>query len=404
MRHFAHLPAAELTRLFHHPPADVDRHGDPQMLAVALGATLYSPATRPTLAADITRHAARGATSMVVDLEDALADEHVEAGERNAAEQLRRHHAMGNHAPLLFIRVREPGQIQRMLDRLGPATNVLTGFVIPKFGADNGEAYLSAVAQASANSGVRLLAMPVLESPDMIYRESRKDALVATAHILNQHREHVLALRLGATDLCSAYGLRRPRDMPIYDLHLVAEVIADIVNVFGRVDGTGFTISGPVWEYFSKSERMFKPQLRESPFVEHDARAFRQQLIADGLDGLIREVILDQANGLTGKTVIHPTHVAAVNALSVVGHEDFCDASDILGHELAGGVRASRYANKMNEMKPHEAWARRVTARAAAFGVAAEGVTFVDLLEASVRASDRVSDHLESRSIREGVA
>ncbi len=404
MRHFSHLPETEVTRLFHRLPVSVDRYGDPQLLAVALGATLYSPATRPTLASDIAWHTARGVTSLVVDLEDALADEHVEAGERNAAEQLRRYHATGNDAPMLFIRVREPAQIGRLLTRLGTAATVLTGFVVPKFSAANGEEYITAVAEASAASGVRLLAMPVLESPDMIYRESRKDALVAAARVLNKHREHVLALRLGATDLCSAYGLRRPRDMPIYDLHLVAEVIADIVNVFGRVDGTGFTITGPVWEYFSKSERMFKPQLRESPFVEHHARAFRQQLIADGLDGLIREVILDQANGLTGKTVIHPTHVAAVNALSVVGHEDFCDASDILGHELAGGVRASRYANKMNEMKPHEAWARRVTARAAAFGVAAEGVTFVDLLEASVSASDRVRDHLESSDSREGVA
>ncbi len=45
---------------------------------------------------------------------------------------------------------------------------------------------------------------------------------------------------------------------------------------------------------------------------------------------------------------------------------------------------ASGYRNKMNEVKPHTAWARRTLARAQAFGVARPDVTFVDLLAASV--------------------
>ncbi len=71
-------------------------------------------------------------------------------------------------------------------------------------------------------------------------------------------------------------------------------------------------------------------------------------------------MLLDKANGLTGKTVIHPTHVAAVHALSVVTHEEYCDAGDILGTSTRGGVAASAYGNKMNESKPHAAWARRI--------------------------------------------
>jgi citrate lyase beta subunit len=98
-------------------------------------------------------------------------------------------------------------------------------------------------------------------------------------------------------------------------------------------------------------------------------------------------VVLDKANGLTGKTVIHPSHVAAVHALSVVTMEEFSDASDVLGADmLGGGVRASGYRNKMNESKPHRAWAERVLRRAAAFGVVAEDVTYVDVLAAGVEA------------------
>jgi citrate lyase beta subunit len=110
----------------------------------------------------------------------------------------------------------------------------------------------------------------------------------------------------------------------------------------------------------------------------------RAELIARDLDGLIREVVLDKANGLTGKTVIHPSHVAAVHALSVVTHEEYCDAGDILGTSGSGGVAVSSYRNKMNESKPHTAWARRIMDRAQAFGVARETTSFVDLLGAGL--------------------
>ena len=94
---------------------------------------------------------------------------------------------------------------------------------------------------------------------------------------------------------------------------------------------------------------------------------------------------LDKANGLTGKTAIHPGHVAVVNALSVVSAEEYRDARDVLGAGRASGVMASGHGNKMNEIRPHLSWARRTLLRARVFGVAAEGVSFVDLLAASLR-------------------
>ena len=44
--------------------------------------------------------------------------------------------------------------------------------------------------------------------------------------------------------------------------------------------------------------------------------------------------------------------------MSVVSHEEYLDAMAIAGN-TAGGAAASPYRNKMNEMKPHQAWARR---------------------------------------------
>jgi citrate lyase beta subunit len=386
MRHFDHLSPAEEGRLFHLPPEPFTVDDDNEVLALALGATLYSPATRPALAKDIARQRAAGVHSVVVCLEDAIPDGEVPAAERNVVEQLRDLAARQPDGPLVFIRVRTPEQIATLVAGLGEDLSVLTGFVLPKFTQQTGPAFLREVVAASERSGQFLRAMPVLESPELVHAEHRAAALLAVRDLLADHRSHVLAVRIGATDLSSAYGLRRSRELSVYDIRVVADAITEIVNVFGRTDGTGFVVTGPVWEYFSSPERLFKPQLRESPFAEHEERALRAELIAKDLDGLIREVVLDRANGLSGKTVIHPSHVAAVHALSVVTHEEYRDALDVLGTASGGGVSASAFRNKMNESKPHTAWATRILQRAKVLGVARPTTSFVDLLGAGLAA------------------
>ncbi|MER8100492.1 HpcH/HpaI aldolase/citrate lyase family protein [Kitasatospora sp. NPDC094016] len=393
MRHFGHLADDVRGRLFLEPPRPFTARSEAAVLATALGGTLYSPATRPALAADIRKQAARGVVSMVLCLEDAIADHEVDAGERNLIEQLndlvRDFTDCTQGHPLLFIRVRAASQILDLAERLGPAVELLSGFVLPKFTTETGGAYLAALAAAEAATGRRLFAMPVLESPELAHLETRRQQLFGIADLLAGHRERVLAVRLGVTDLCSAYGLRRSPDLTAYDVALVSAVIGDVVNVLGRADGTGYTVTGPVWEYFPVQERMFKPQLRRTPFAETPGTSrasgeeVRRRIIEHDLDGLIREVELDRANGLLGKTCIHPSHVPAVHALSVVTHEEYCDARDILRQERdGGGVLRSAYTNKMNEARPHRAWAERVLLRAEVFGVAREDVSFAELLAA----------------------
>jgi len=384
VRHFDFLSAADRQRLFFREPEQFSAADDTARLAVALGATLYSPASRPSLSGDIAGCAAAGVLSVVICLEDAIADVELAAAEQNVLAQLRAYAQTGAAGPLVFVRVRAPEQIPMIVAGLGADARILTGFVLPKFTDDLGMDYLDAVVEASARVGRRLLAMPVLESQEIIFAESRLGTLLGVRQLLDKYRDYVLAVRIGATDLSAAYSLRRSPDLTIYDVRVISDVISDVVNVFGRADGTGYAVTGPVWEYFSATERMFKPQLRESPFVAHSERRLRAQLIAGDLDGLIREVALDRANGLCGKTVIHPTHVAAVHALSVVTREEFADATDVLGTSAAGGVASSSYRNKMNESKPHSAWARKTTLRAQLFGVAQDGISFVDLLGASL--------------------
>ncbi|GGW26964.1 HpcH/HpaI aldolase/citrate lyase family protein [Streptomyces xantholiticus] len=385
MRHFGHISPAVRARLFHQEPCHFGADSAARTLAAALGATLYSPATRPRLADDVLKQAARGVVSMVLCLEDSIDDAEVAEAEANIVRQFVDLDARGGEVPLLFVRVRNPEQIPDLVGRLGQAGRLLSGFVLPKFTEERGVPFLEALATAEVGSGRRLFAMPVLESPELLHLETRTEALTGIARTVDKYRDRVLALRLGVTDFCSAYGLRRSPDMTAYDVRIVTSVIADVVNVLGRSDGTGFTITGPVWEYFRSQERMFKPQLRRSPFLEGRAEELRTALIEHDLDGLLREIELDRANGLLGKTCIHPSHVLPVHALSVVSHEEFSDAQDILRPERGGGgVLRSAYTNKMNEVKPHRAWAERTLLRAEVFGVAKEDVGFVELLAAGL--------------------
>ncbi|MFF4208043.1 HpcH/HpaI aldolase/citrate lyase family protein [Streptomyces sp. NPDC001796] len=411
MRHFGHIAPEERQRLFYREPAVFTADSPAPVLAAALGATLYSPATRPCLADDVIKQAARGVVSMVLCLEDSIDDADVVPAEENLVRQFTDlaslPRAVGSPStldaaragespragetptdaelPLLFVRVRFPEQIPDLVARLGPAVRLLSGFVLPKFTEERGVPFLEALTAAETASGRRLFAMPVLESPDLLYLESRRETLEGIFRTVDKWRDRVLALRLGVTDFCSSYGLRRAPDMTAYDVQIVASVIADVVNVLGRADGTGFTVTGPVWEYFRVQERMFKPQLRRSPFLEGHVEELRETLIEHDMDGLLREIALDRANGLLGKTCIHPSHVMPVHALSVVSHEEYSDAQDILRPErLGGGVLRSAYTNKMNEVKPHRAWAERTLRRAEVFGVANENVGFVELLAAGL--------------------
>ncbi|MFF4543286.1 HpcH/HpaI aldolase/citrate lyase family protein [Streptomyces sp. NPDC001435] len=386
MRHFGHIAPEVRQRLFHQEPCEFTADSPARLLSAALGATLYSPATRPRLADDVVKQASLGVVSMVLCLEDSIGDEDVLEGEENLVRQFADLDSRaGVDLPLLFIRVRNPEQISDLVRRLGATVRLLSGFVFPKFTEERGIPFLEALAAAETESGRRLFGMPVLETPELMYRESRVDALEGIARAVDKYRDRVLALRLGVTDFCSSYGLRRAPDMTAYDVQIIASVIADVVNMLGRADGTGFTVTGPVWEYFRVPERMFKPMLRHSPFLEGQAVELRERLIEHAMDGLLREISLDQANGLLGKTCIHPSHVLPVHALSVVSHEEFSDAQDILRPERGGGgVLRSAYTNKMNEVKPHRAWAERTMLRAEVFGVANEDVGFVELLAAGI--------------------
>ena len=381
--HFRHLEAPRRERLFAVPPQPFDRSSGRGVLGLALGATLYSPGTRPALAADAVRAASAGATSQVWCLEDSIAHRDVPAAQANVVRQLAE---LDDDVLLLFVRVRSPEQLLEVVREAGPAARRLAGFVLPKFTpGERGEAWMRALVTASDVVGEPVYGMPVLEHEDLAWVETRAAHLAGVRALLDAHREQVLAVRVGGTDLCGLFGLRRDSDTTVWEVAVVRDVLADVLNVFTRRGE--HLVSGPVWEHFPSPERLLRTRLRQTPFQRHRVERVRDRMVRDDVDELLREVVLDRANGFTGKTVIHPTHVSVVNALHAVTREEYDDALTVLAAREGGGVVRSPSGGKMNEAGPHGLWAEQVAARAAVFGVLASSDGVVELLDAGWRAA-----------------
>lgn len=376
MRHHRYNPGFK----FVEEPSDFNKHTDLEVLRYCLGATMYMPGYQD-FAEKIVSNTMPGLTSMVLCFEDACPECRVEEAEENSLSLLGRLAdavEMGEldeeMIPLIFCRVRSFEQFRRFADRLDARrAKILCGFNFPKFNTRNGEMYMNYLAELNDRFGDILYGMPIIEDRRVAFKESRMNELMGIREILDAHRELVLQVRVGATDFSSCFGVRRGVDYSIYDIMTVREILSDIMNIFGR--DNDYVVSGPVWEYFRASKEMMFEELPK--FDIEDRLLKRNRIFNEEVDGLLREVILDKANGFVGRTVIHPTHVRYVNALQAVTREEYEDASQILG--TGGGVVKSAKANKMNEIKPHTCWAQKVISRAKAYGVIENEASYVEL-------------------------
>lgn len=396
MRLFSDLNEEEYDRIFFKKPFQFSKNSRREILAYALGATLYMPATRPNIHQDLLSKKHAGLTSMVIDLEDAIGDEEVQAAEtrlidelNNLSDEMEKGLLNEDDLPLIFIRIRDNDQFIRLIKSIQKGLQLLTGIVIPKFSSKHGEQILQGIKHLN-DTGYQLYALPILETKKVIEKETRLDELLSIKTLVDQYEEYILNIRIGATDFCGLYGIRRNSDTTVYDIAVIRDCISDIINVFLRSDHP-YVISGPVWEYFSSKERMLKPQLRQTPFRERfgqDGIDLRSKLIDKHMDGLIREILMDITNGLTGKTIIHPTHIRPVQALNTVTYEEYLDAQSIISQANGEiGVMKSAFQNKMNEIKPHYYWAQKVLLKSEIYGVLNEEYTYIDLLTNEVYAS-----------------
>lgn len=313
-----------------------------------VGALMYCPANSRRAIADALLHERYPKPfSLAFCLEDTVAEEAVGQAEAALFQILRQISSNAEKAdfylPLIFVRVRSPQQLRRLASAYSPFSQILRGFILPKFFVENCEDYIQAIEDiAPAHPGYCY--MPVFESPAMIDLSTRYENLARVKERLDTVSEKILNIRVGGNDLSHAFGLRRGVRDTIYDVKPVSNLLIDIVTTFA----TQYAVSGAVWEYYG------------GPGWE---------------EGLREEVALDLLNGFIGKTVIHPNQIPVVTDMLKVSARDYEDARAIAGWNGRSGqlVSPSADATRMNEYNTHLRWANKILRLAAVYGIRRAG-------------------------------
>lgn len=365
MRHHMYNPGFHFVK----EPMEFNKNTDRDTLQYCLGATLYMPGTKD-IRSKVVNHELP-VTSFVMCCEDAIKEEDLPIAEQNIldtmdyfADQIEAGAITQDDIPLIFMRVRNPEQFKIFAKRITKRqANILTGFNFPKFNSKNALGVLRTLVETNARLGVTLYGMPILEGEEIAFRESRGQELLLLRNILEPYKELILNIRVGGTDMSSLFGVRRGINSTVFDIMTVRDALSDILNAFNRFND--YCVSAAVWEYF----RAYKDDDIDDVIKRnfHNALIKGQDIVNPAIDGLLKEVMLDRANGFVGKTIIHPTHAKFVNAMFTVVEEEYNDAIQILN--TSGGVIKSEGGGKMNEIGPHHRWAEKIVRRANVYGV-----------------------------------
>jgi citrate lyase beta subunit len=323
--------------------------------ALSVGALLYVPALHSEVATKILSGELAQASSIAFCLEDSIRDEAIIAAEAQLLDTMRQLYMHAStrgerpHYPMIFVRIRNPLHMLSLYNALGGLSEMLDGFILPKFDLSNIAAYSEAICEINATRRDKpLYIMPILESKNLADLKGRPNALSMLHRRLAFIGEYVLNIRVGGNDILNVFGLRRSSRHTIYDIGPARGILFDILNVFSP----DYVVSAPVWEYFGS--------------MDGDV---------GWLDGLRRELELDKLNGFIGKTAIHPSQIPVINESLKVSMEDYSDAVEIIGwNRPAFAVSKSGSGHRMNEVKVHRKWAARTLKLAEIYGISDDGI------------------------------
>jgi len=278
--------------------------------ALELGGTLFVPASHKNLEAVLSGEKYPDLRSVVIDFEDGLAS----ADRQQALDKLPTLLEDLKETELLrFIRPKNKEMLKELLQ--WKSMNKIDGFILPKFGLDNAEAYLSLFSLPSSPFSWHF--MPSIEGKELFDIQQ----LQKLREILLPYQGRIICIRFGAQDMLRQLGLRQ--EGSIYDMLVPVQVIANLITTFKPY---GFDISAPVYPNFSNE------------------------------GGFQNEINYELQNGLISKTIIHPNHIQALNELYKVSEEELKTALKIL--EKEDGVL--NLEGTMGERKTQNNWAKSI--------------------------------------------
>ena len=284
-----------------------------------LGASLYVPAISPDLL-EIANGKKFQLRSVIFCTEDSIHPEQVDFAIDNLKQTLPH---FQNVQRLRFIRVRNPDVMHQLLKAKG--IEKIDGFVIPKATRSNLPDYIKLLGERHS-----FFLMPTLETADVFDACEMKK--LRQFLLTDAIRPHLLSLRIGGNDLMNILGMRRPLETTIYDSPL-REVISQLVGTFKPY---GFNLTAPVFEGLAHTRVLQK------------------------------EVELDLAYGLFGKTAIHPQQVPIIESAYAVREDDLKMALGILIDDAPAVFRMN---DTMCELATHRNWATIILQRSKIYGI-----------------------------------
>ncbi len=314
------------------------------MFYYSVGALLYCPANNYKIVNSIVNEKFGKNFSLALCLEDTISDNCVAEAESILVTSLKSIHkeraVREFFLPKIFIRVRNAPQMIDLVKRLGKVSEIVTGFIFPKFCLENADEYISAVLNINLERRTPFYFMPIFEHSSIIHLQNRYEILYRLKAKLDRVENLVLNIRVGGNDLCHIFGFRRSATQSIHDIRPISSIFSDIITVYGA----DYVISAPVWEYYNGN---------------------------NWDSGMEQEIMQDKLCGFVGKTVIHPKQIAVVNNAYKVTQKDLDDALSILkwNKHTNALVSGSVTKERMNEFKTHSNWALKTVMLSRVCGV-----------------------------------
>lgn len=360
MKYFKYLKDSEMKNLFHKNPGEFNNKSSIDILRYCIGALLYIPAINKKMLDSFVNKKIKELTSVSICLEDSVGKNGEAESIENMSEAftyLRNNISKGlydeSDIPLIFIRPKNAGQMLRFKYVLEENLDLITGIIIPKCNSKVIEEFLETLDEIGCSS---LYIMPIIETTEFTDITKKYNALLELYKTVEKHKDKILNIRIGVTDILGSYRLRRNKNFTIYDNMIFHKFSSDLMSIFGGNDKLNIPISGGVSEFYD----MKNPEILKS---------------------YLREIDIDQLNGFIGKTVIHPLQMSVVQAKHIVSYEDYMDAKNIISSvDNKSGVSAGLLKERMNEVNPHLKWAEKIIALGEIYGVFREGMNFNDIL------------------------
>lgn len=361
MKYFSYIKEIDEkleNKLFYKNPINLDKVNDFDMLKYSLGAFLYIPAIQEKMLDNVLNRKIKDLSAFAICLEDSVGDTGEEEAINNLRSFLEKLDKRINdgliekeNLPFIFIRPKNEACLRIISKIIKKYEHLIMGIVIPKATAERVDVFVGIL---DNNYLENMYILPIIESPEFIQSQLKNEAFTKMSFVINKHHDRILNIRIGVTDILGHYGIRREKVLSIYDSVIYKMFVSDIVGYLQDLD---IPISGGVSEFFDTSKE-------------------------DVLNSFEREMLLDRFNGLIGKTVIHPNQLTLVQLFSVVSYEDYMDAKSILENtENKFGALKSSNSDRMNEVKPHTKWARKIDTLASIYGVYNKGVSFRTALD-----------------------